>query len=157
MASTISNRAFPVNTRVPFVRFCQSVRMNVTILSTDDGSAYRIACASNDYPFAVDAAEAIEASQAAEAAWLARYLSDSRMKPCPVGTFSDPLARRLDEIKWDHWHNSGRAQRVREEWEAAALEMKRAAKKAKDKAARKGRAPRVPAARVARYEARVAA
>jgi hypothetical protein len=156
MASSISNRAFPVGVRVPFVRFCHATRVAVTILPTDDGSAFRIACASRDYPFAIDAADAIEASQAAEAAWLAEYLSNPRMKPCAVGTFSDPLSRRLEEISRDHWHKSGRAERVRMEYEAATLEMKRAARKSKAKA-KAPLAVRVPVARAARYEARAAA
>jgi hypothetical protein len=158
MANSISNRAFPVGVRVPFVRFCHAIRVAVTILPTDDGSAFRIACASRDYPFAIDAADAVEASQAAEAAWLAEYLSNPRMKPCAIGTFADPLARRLEEISRDHWHKSGRAERVRMEYEAATLEMKRAARKSKAKA--KAKAPlavRAPVARAARYEARAAA
>ncbi|MBA4130047.1 MAG: hypothetical protein C0519_01335 [Hyphomicrobium sp.] len=125
MANSISNRTFPIAVRVPFVRFCQSIRANVTILTTEDGAAFRVSCASNDYPFIVDAADAIEASQAAEAGWLAEYLANPRMKPCAVGTFSEPLSRRLDEVARDHWHNSGRAERVREEWEAVTREVKR--------------------------------
>ncbi|MBY0225108.1 MAG: hypothetical protein K2Q28_04820 [Hyphomicrobium sp.] len=131
MANSISNRTFPVGVRVPFVRFCQSIQVKVDLLSTDDGSAFRIQCAATDYPFVTEAADVIEASQAAEAAWLAEYLSNLRMKPCAVGAFSDPLSRRLEEISRDHWHNSGRAERVRLEYEAATAEMKRVARKPK--------------------------
>lgn len=131
MTNCISNRAFTAGVRRPIAAFCRTHDIWAAFLSIGDDGEFQLSCGAADYPFVMHAADAIEESQAAEAAWLAEYLSNPKVGPCARGHFADPLASKLGEIARDHFWRSGRAERCRREYDAATCAMKCAERSAK--------------------------
>ena len=131
MTDQISNRAFVTEIQDRLLAFCRRNEIKFTVLSSDDGRDFRIKAHSRDYSTVIEAADVLEENYLASGQWREAYLATPEMRPCPVGSFHDPLVKEMNRLSHKHFSDCGRFERARREYATASRDWLRQVRKAR--------------------------